>query len=221
MFEGLSPQARAWLLIIAIIIAGGCTSAGLAAAGGATLGWAIAAGAGAGFGQLVTALMKSPTDPSHKDNPPGNNGLGIILLTAGLLACALFSNGCKTPKLEAGGAYATTNTLGQVSQDLNLALADASYQFSYETVARVFEFERNNRDELWKLTPKIKRELDRLRPKVVEVDRRWALARQAYRINPTAGNLTTVRGILAEIQRLVPVVESQLTPLNATLTTPN
>lgn len=142
----------------------------------------------------------------------------------GLAALALLAFGltaCKTPKLEAGGAYAPTNSVGVVVvNDVGLALADASYKFSYETALAVFRFERENRLDIWKLSPAVKTELDKLRPKVVDIDRRWAAARHAYKANPTPAGLTTLQTILSEIQRLLPVVQSQLVPMNQALTQP-
>ncbi len=124
-------------------------------------------------------------------------------LLALLSVCLLC--GCKTPKLEPDGAY---------KGDLNLALADASYKFAYETTIAVFQFELENRAELWKVSPSIKHGLDKLRPEVVKVDKRWAIARRAYKANPTPQGLSNLQTILAEIQRLLPAVQSQLQPLN-------
>ena len=66
MFDAISPVARAWMLVVAIIGAFGGGAAASAYAGGSSLGWAIVAGASAGLGQLVTALMKSPSDAEKK-----------------------------------------------------------------------------------------------------------------------------------------------------------
>lgn len=138
----------------------------------------------------------------------------------GLLALGVLT-ACKTPQLEPGGAYAPTNAVGQVtSNDLGLALADASYKFAYEGTLSVFRFERENRLDIWKLAPGVKRELDKLRPKMWDIDRRWALARQAYKANPTPAGLSTLQTILAEIQRLLPAVQAQLEPVNAKLLQP-
>lgn len=93
MFDGISPVARAWLLIIAMIIAFGGAAAAAAAAGGATLGWCVITGLSAGFGQIVTALMKSPAQARDEQNstppPPGRLGVWIlfVLLAIGLTGC--------------------------------------------------------------------------------------------------------------------------------------
>lgn len=148
---------------------------------------------------------------------------GLILLTGLIVALGLAGPGwgCRTaPKLEPGGVYAPTNDVGQVIyNDIGLALADASYKFAYETVTAVLRFEREHRAEIFKLTPDVKHALDAVRPKVVEVDRRWAVARQAYRANPTPAGLSTLQTILSEVQRLVPAVQAELQPFYAQLTT--
>lgn len=73
MFDGISPAARAWLLIIAMIIFFGGGAASASAAGGASLGWCIVAGLSAGFGQIVTALMKSPQQAREQDAREGGS----------------------------------------------------------------------------------------------------------------------------------------------------
>lgn len=135
----------------------------------------------------------------------------ILFLVTALLMPVL--TGCKT-QLEPGGGYAPTNSAGEVVyEDNGLFLADAAYRFAYETIGSVFKFERDNREEIWALTPKVKEELDKLRAKANEIDRRWAFARQAYRQNPTPAGLSTLQTILSEIQRLLPTVQSQLAPV--------
>ena len=158
----------------------------------------------------------------------------IRILVSSLLFCAAMAAtsflfvACNTPKLEPGGAYAPTNAAGVVLyNDLGLALADASYKFAYETALTAARFERDNRAAIAALSPSVgasvKTGMDKMRAQVLEVDLRWAKARQAYKLRPTPGGLTTLQTILAEIQRLVPVVESQLAPvqslaLNPTIT---
>lgn len=139
-------------------------------------------------------------------------------------ACALLLAGCKGPQFETGGAYAsitTTNAAGDVlavtAPEAGLYVADAAYKLAYDTVFGVMKFERDNRAELQKISPSIKDALDDIRPKVVEIERRWALARQAYKLNPTPAGLSTVQRIIAEIQRLVPVAQAELNPVYTNL----
>jgi len=140
----------------------------------------------------------------------------LLLLT--LFAATIFC-GCKTPTLEPGGAYAQTNALGQVVyNEIGLALADASYKLAYETIQTVMKFERDNRDAIWKISPQVKTQLDILRPQVVAVDLRWATARQSYRLNPTPTGLSTIQTVLDEVQRFIPVVQSQLQSATIALT---
>ena len=133
---------------------------------------------------------------------------------------AILDMGCKTSQLEPGGAYAPTNAAGVVLyNDVGLALADASYKFAYETALAVMRFERDNRAAIAAISPSIgasvKTEMDKMRTQVWAVDVRWAKARQAYKLSPTPAGLTTLQTVLSEIQRLVPVVQSQLAPVQS------
>ncbi len=140
-----------------------------------------------------------------------------LLLIAPLLLF-LAAVGCKTT-LEPGGAYAPTNSLGQVIyNDTGLALADTSYKLAYETTLAVFRFERQNRAALWAISPEIKHTLDKARVQVQGIDRRWAEARQMYKLNPTPAGLSVLQTVLAEIQRILPIVQAQLDPVYSTLT---
>ena len=130
------------------------------------------------------------------------------------------TTGCKTPSLETGGVYAPTNSFGEVLyNDIGLVLADSSYKFSYETVLAVFAYERNNRQAIWDISPDVKHALDVLRPKVVAIDRKWVNARLLYKANPTPAGLSVLQTVLAEIQRIVPVIQSQIDPVYSKLIT--
>lgn len=148
-----------------------------------------------------------------------------LLLAVALVCGGLFAiTGCKTPSLEKGGAYAPTNALGQVIySDLGLALADASYKFAYETALMPLRFERENRAQIAMLSPtigaQVKTALDEVREEVWKIDQRWALARKAYKANPTPAGLSTIQAILSEIERLIPVIQSQLSPVYQVLST--
>ena len=148
--------------------------------------------------------------------------VGTWLISAGLgLGLIAGVSACQAPRLEPGGAYAPTNAVGQVVvNDLGLAVADATYKFTYEATLSVFEFERANRAALYAIEPGIKHELDRLRPQVQDIDRRWAVARKEYRAHPTPASLSTVKTILAELQRLLPVAQTQVTLATAKLGQP-
>jgi hypothetical protein len=140
------------------------------------------------------------------------------------VAFTLALTSCKTRTLEPGGVYAPTNALGQVVYtDTGLALADAAYKFAYETVCSPLKFERDNRAAIFALSPSVgvsvKHALDDVRVQVWAIDQRWAVARKAYRASPTPAGLTTIQTILAEVQRLIPVVQSQLAPVYTTLAT--
>lgn len=143
-----------------------------------------------------------------------------LLFAIGLaLAVSVILPGCKTPTLEPGGLYNPTNAIGQVLyNNTGFALADTTYRLTYETALAVFAYERNNRKVIWDLSPQVKKSLDRIRPTVVDIDHRWAMARKAYRANPTPAGLSTLQSILDEIQKLLPIIQQQLAPVYSTLT---
>jgi len=117
--------------------------------------------------------------------------------------------GCKSPNLEPGGAY--NPSPATLAPEQALYVTDAAYHLAYDAVDQVLLFEMNNRAQLQAVSPKIKTALDGIRPTAADIDHRWAMARAAYKASPTAANLTVIQKILAEIQRLVPVVQAQLT----------
>lgn len=160
----------------------------------------------------------------HKDDST-SSGSATPLIAALLLPCALLFGGCKTPKFEAGGAYAgvtSTNAAGDVLQvtepEQALYLADQTYKFAYTTVFNVLQFERDHRAEIQKISPKIKEALDVVRPKVKDIDYRWAVSRQAYKLNPTPAGLSTIKLVIADIQRLIPVAQAEIDPVFAQVT---
>jgi hypothetical protein len=166
--------------------------------------------------QEVTEIIRQGPDDGHVS---GINKLPLFLLFGALVFSLTFATGCKTAKLEPGGVYAPTNAVGQVVyNNAGLALADASYMFAYETIQGVFKFERDNRLQIWAISPSVKHSLDDIRPDVVAIDRRWAEARKLYKANPTPAGLSVVQSIISEIERLLPVVQQQLEPVYKNLT---
>jgi len=140
--------------------------------------------------------------------------LSALLIIA---VAAMLLVGCHgVPRLQSGGAYAgNTNVASGVALTApqpDLYIADAAYKLAYDAIFGVMKFERDNRDELLKLSPAIKQGLDKIRLKVVDIEWRWATARESYKRNPIPPNLSTVRLILLEIQRLVPVAQAELDP---------
>lgn len=132
-----------------------------------------------------------------------------VLLAAALIAMpATLQTGCGHATLEQGGAYAplpVTNIDGTVTQQgsaYELFVIDQSFQLAHTAVATVFQFERDNRALLWQVSPEIKHSLDRIRPQVVDAETRFAVGRKAYIAAPVPQNLTTLQGILTELQRL-------------------
>lgn len=141
--------------------------------------------------------------------------LAVLAIPVGIAGC---SGGCKTSTLEPGGVYAPTNAAGEVIfDDRGLALADATYKLTYESALSVLAYERNNRVAIWALSPEVKRAFDKVRPVVVDINLRWAKARQAYKKNPTPEGLSLMQEIMGEIDRLLPALQTQIDPVKKTL----
>lgn len=146
--------------------------------------------------------------------------LNSLLIAACLVAAAITLPGCKSQRLEPGGAYAPTNSVGEVVyNDINLAILDASHKLAYDSLTTMFRFERDNRAALRSISPQIKRSIDKVRVQATEADVRWVMARNLYRQNPTPAGLSSMQTILLEIQRSATVAQSQLTN-SPTLTNP-
>jgi len=130
-----------------------------------------------------------------------------ILLIAAAMA------GCGTPKLEPGGPYAPTNAVpGSVipAPDPAFFAVDATFKLAYSALDAAFRFEYENADLLWSLSPNIKRELDKLRPKALEIRNAYAVARAAYKANPTPANLSEMEAAMARCQQLAAVAQAIL-----------
>lgn len=144
------------------------------------------------------------------------------------VAILLVVGGCNSPKLAPGGAYSgstlTTNAAGVVTTNTisasepELFIADSAYKLAYDTVDGILLFEFNNRVALLVQFPALKPSLDKVRPVILDVDRRWAAARQAYKANPTPAGLSTINTILAEIQKLIPTAQAAIAPVYASST---
>lgn len=137
---------------------------------------------------------------------------------AGLVLAVVLVMGCRA-HLEPGGAYApvVTNLDGTITPsaraNIEFFAVEASFKLAYVTADTAFEFERDNRLFLWRISPEIKHGLDGLRPQAVEVKRRYALARQAYEANPVPANLTVMQTILEEAKALAAAAAAAL-PVN-------
>jgi hypothetical protein len=146
------------------------------------------------------------------------------LLTLGLLAGALFFAGCKAT-LEQGGAYAptvvTTNSAGVVTTnyfqaDLGFYTTEAAFLLAAQTLDTAFRFERDNQATLWKLSPEIKRTLDKIRPSATEAVFAYKAARKIYKASPTTTGLTLLQTILARVQTSAAAASAALTTATST-----
>lgn len=174
---------------------------------------------------------------SHKwhadDSQPGGTlsgtvtKVGAIVLLCGM---ALGMVGCVggNARLEQGGAYApvdfvvSTNSAGIIStnvvelQQADFALfeADAAFNTAASAVQAVFRLERDNRALLWSISPKIKGELDTLRPAAWKAITEYTVARAAYLANPIPANLTPMETLTSQIEAILAAAQAAMqTPL--------
>lgn len=147
--------------------------------------------------------------------------ISMAVLLGGIIA---FDTGCKSNKLEEGGAYApglflvSTNASGAVvtnfsaayAPDLAFYVADGAFSVAYATADTVFTFERNNRDMLWRLSPDIKKVLDGIRPQAVEVRNKYIAARTAYLQTPTPAGLSAMNEALSRMNNLAAAASAAL-----------
>lgn len=125
-----------------------------------------------------------------------------------MLICAFVAvapTGCKST-LEPGGAYAPA---GQAPDKAFFAV-DAAFDIAYSAVDAAFNFEKTNRQLLWKISPEIKHVMDKVRPQALVVAREYTEARRAYLLNPTPSGLTQLQTILSRLQQLSVAVTSAL-----------
>lgn len=108
--------------------------------------------------------------------------------------------------LQEGGAYSQA---GQ-KPDKAFYAVDASFELSYSAVNTVFDFEKNNRQMLWDLSPEIKHTLDKIRPQAKEVVVAYAKARKEYTANPTPAGLSALETVLARMQQLATATQAAL-----------
>lgn len=123
------------------------------------------------------------------------------LLLAFVLACGII--GCQHGKLEPGGAYAPVDTNGvpTLQADFGFYLAEATYRTVHSAGMAVFQFELDNRPTLWKLSPKIKQDLDKIRPDFWKYNGLYLRARTAYQLHPTQAGLDTMNSALAKLRQ--------------------
>lgn len=136
--------------------------------------------------------------------------IALLLPLIASLAFLGCNAGCGSPTLEPGGAYAPVDTNGVPTQvaDTELFLIDSAYNVAYGTIDLVFKYEYDNRVTLHKLSPKIKTELDKIRPQANEANIAYLRARHAYLLNPTKAGLDTMSTILGKINQLTTAAQA-------------
>lgn len=169
---------------------------------------------------VVAAATATGTHSAIKNTVQKEDGGGVankvpLIFLVGTLF--LFA-ACQAPKLETGGGYHPTEA---TQPETVLYVTDAAYKFAYTTVQGALKFERDNRKEIAAVAPQIKPALDKLRPVVADIDLRWARAREAYQAHPTPAGLSAYQKTVAEIERLMPIVQQELEPYFTKLTAEN
>lgn len=120
-----------------------------------------------------------------------------------LALCAVFI-GCKTPTLEPGGAYAPVDTNGvpTLLPDVGFYTTDAAYRVVHSAGMMIFDYEKENRATLWKLSPNIKKELDKIRPEFWQWNGFYLRARNGYMLHPTPAGLDAMNTALAKLRQV-------------------
>lgn len=136
--------------------------------------------------------------------------LKLLLIIPIFIIGLLSFNACQAPKLESGGAYAPTNSVGQVviAPDIAFYQTDAAFSLAYGAVQAVLKFELDNRDYLWGLSPQIKKTLDGVRPDIQKAVTEYFVARDAYKANPTPAGLSLLQTITAKAQQLATAAQA-------------
>lgn len=115
-----------------------------------------------------------------------------------LMLSALTFTGCITPsRLDAGGAYAATETS---KANPELFAIDSSFDLAYSALNLTFTYEKNNRLALWNINKDIKQSLDKIRAEATVIVFDYATARKEYLANPTPAGLDTLGEVLIKLQ---------------------
>lgn len=126
-----------------------------------------------------------------------------MMLVVSCAFLAMAPVGCQST-LEKGGAYT------EGAPDKGFFVVDAAYDIAYSAIDAAFNFEKTNRDLLWQVSPQIKHTLDDIRPQALLIARQYAVARKAYKLNPTPANLDTLQTILGRTRQLATAAQAAL-----------
>jgi hypothetical protein len=168
---------------------------------------------GRGLRGMMRAVWWGTNTPADGEPVKISSGAKVYgLALAGLLALGLVGGtaGCGKATLEAGGAYAPTNSA--VAPDLALYQIDLAFDLADSATRELMKFERDNRALLWKVDPNIKKTFDQWRPKIVVAEQEFALARMGYLANPVPSGLDQMGTILARLQQISGVLKSIALP---------
>lgn len=174
---------------------------------------------GGGLKGIIRAIWLGTNVPKIDSADKVDSSAGKNLNT--LILCAFLSvgiAGCSSlgANLADGGAYSpvviitTTNAEGVVTvnasrviePDFKFFVADSAFDIASGVVIGVFKFEKENRAAIFAVTPKIKHELDKVRPVALDIIRRYGAARKIYIKNPTPAGIGKLEATLLEIQKV-------------------
>jgi len=114
--------------------------------------------------------------------------------------------GCSRTTLEPGSPYSVE---GQAA-DVGFYATDAAFELAVSAFTTVTDFEKNNRQALWNISPEIKHGLDKARPEAKAVTLAYARARRAYVTYPTPAGLSTLDTVLGRMQQLAAAAQTAL-----------
>jgi hypothetical protein len=168
---------------------------------------------GEGVKGAAAAIWLGTNKKKVKKTDGGFASVRHLCVVAGLcllVACA--------HRLEQGGAYAplspvvqpdgTTNQVQIVEPEFELFMLDSAFELADNGFRTASRIEQRNRDLFWRLDPKIKWAMDRIRKEAWNVAGDYTKARAAYLANPTPAGLDDVSKALAKMNQLTAASEA-------------
>lgn len=132
----------------------------------------------------------------------------ILILTA-IAAIALVGCVKGNKRLETGGAYAQVSG-SSTNADYAFFAVDLTFKTVYSSVDAAYKFEFDNRDDIWKVSHKVKQVLDKTKPSITKAVIGYGIARQQYKLNPTASNLESMKGYISLLQTSLSIVAAEI-----------
>lgn len=127
-------------------------------------------------------------------------------------ALPLAQFGCAS-KLEPGGAYSNTNSVGVAVADKPFMAVESAFSLAYSALDAAFSFERDNRAMLWDISHSIKQTMDKIRPQAVAARDAYFQARALYVGTKTPQSFELLKTQLSKIQTFSTQAQSALPQL--------